>query len=169
MSSVDPYFLNCVWSLFQRENDGKFQQQWKSTVQCASRWDLTNLDLHDAYGGSMLCSKNHWQDQLAGKNITHSMPALWGLSQPIQGFESVILYCFHNLLMCKLHFDWGVVLAAWGICVQSQADTLDKAKVKQTSDWQCDMFCEHWPTANYTSQDNCSVYSPTFCCCFLPV
>lgn len=66
--------------------------------------------------------------------------------------------------MFKLHFGLGVVVSAWGICVQSQAAILDKAEVKQTLDWQCDMFCEYMPTANYTSQNNCSLYSPMICC-----
>lgn len=71
--------------------------------------------------------------------------------------------------MFKLHFGLVVVVSVWGICAQSQPAVLDIAKVKQTSDWQCDMFCEHRPTVNYTSQNNCSIYSPMICCCFLPV
>lgn len=106
-----------------------------------------------------------------GKRITHSLLPRWEFSQLIQGFESAVLYFAHNVapLMLKLHFGWGVVVSAWGICVQSHAAVLDKAKVKQTSDWHCDMVYEHRPTANYTSQNNCSIYSPMLCCCFLPV
>ena len=63
----------------------------------------------------------------------------------------------------------GLLYQCGGISVQSQAAALDKANVKQTVDWQCDMFGEHRPTANYTSRDNCSLYSPRLCSCFLPV
>lgn len=56
-----------------------------------------------------------------------------------------------------------------GICVQSQTAMMDKEYVKHTSDWLCDTHYEHGPTDDYTSQDNCSLYSPMVCCCFLPV
>lgn len=141
-----------------------FHHPWKSIIDQVCKSGVTKPNLN------FLCCI---RVKCFAKKITINSSHGRGYSvlpQPIQGFESTVLY-FANKdapLMFKLHFGWGVVVSVWGICVQSQA-ALDRAKIKQTSEWRCDMFCEHRPTANYTSQDNCSIYSPKLCCCFLPV
>lgn len=103
-----------------------------------------------------------------GKSITQPVLPHWDLSQPTHGFDSAVLYSAGDVAASMFKLRIGLVGGCGGrvsvgdLCSISgcETTTLDKAKVKQTSDWQLDMFCEHGPTVNYTSQNNCPIYIP---------